>query len=110
MEYYHFIAIIFFLFAWSRAVLRFKDGKIGIQEFVSWTILWIGIGTIVILPQTVAFFSKIVGIQRPIDLFVYGSIIILFYLIFKIYVKLEGVERNITIMVRKEALRNVKHK
>jgi hypothetical protein len=34
------------------------------------------------------------------------SVVILFYLIFRLYVQLEGVKREITTLVRKEALEN----
>lgn len=106
MEYYAYIAIIFFLFAWSRALLRFRDGKINAHELIGWTILWVGLGIIVVLPATIAVLSTFIGIQRPIDVFVYGSIIVLFYLVFKAYVKIEGLERNLTTVVRKEAIEN----
>jgi small membrane protein len=108
MEYYAYIALIFFAFAWSRALLRFRDGKINANELVGWTILWVGLGIVVVLPQTIAILSKFIGIQRPIDVFVYGSIIVLFYLVFKAYVKIEGLERNLTTIVRKDAISNAR--
>lgn len=110
MEYYLIIAIAFFAFAWSRAVLRFKDGKINTTELMLWTALWWGLTIVVARPETIAALSKIIGIQRPIDVFVYGSIIVLFYLAFKIIVKIDQIEQDISRIVRKEALEKPKKK
>ena len=48
--------------------------------------------------------SDFLGIERGIDVAVYGSIIILFYLMFRIFVKLEMLEQEITKTVRNDAI------
>jgi len=110
MEPIQIIAVLFALFAYSRAILRFKDKKITGKEFLFWSIIWISIIIVALLPGVTSWFSNLFGIRRPIDLGIYASIIILFYLIFRMYVKLEGVEQDITKVVRNMAMKKEKRK
>ena len=104
MEAIQIIAILFALFAFSRTLIRFKKTDITIKEFIFWNIIWFGIIIVAVLPSTTSIIASLMGIGRGIDLVVYLSIIILFYLIFRMYVKMENVEREITKLVREEAI------
>jgi hypothetical protein len=106
MEIIQILGIIFALFALSRAYLRFKDNKLTKNEFVFWALIWFVVIIISIVPNISGLFSNILGIQRGMDLIIVISVVILFYLIFRLYVQLEGVKREITTLVRKEALEN----
>ena len=64
MQYYAIIATAFFLFAWSRAVLRFKDKKINISELSFWTVLWWGLAVVVVHPQIIAAVSGVLGTRE----------------------------------------------
>ena len=48
--------------------------------------------------------SSILGIARGADLIVYVSVVLLFYLIFRLYVKMEKIEQDVTKVVRKIAI------
>lgn len=98
------IVVAFALFAWSRAILRFKHGQINFAELGMWSLLWGGACAIVIWPQWAEPVANFLGIGRPIDVGIYASIVLLFYLIFKIYIKIEHVEREITQIVRNHAI------
>lgn len=104
MEIIQILGIIFALFALSRAYLRFKDNKLTKNEFVFWALIWFVVIIISIAPNVLGLFSQILGIQRGMDLIIVISVVILFYLIFRLYVQLEGVKREITALVRKVAL------
>lgn len=106
MEIIQILAIIFALFALSRAYLRFKDNRLTKNEFVFWALIWFVVIAIAIVPSILGIFSNILGIQRGMDLIMIISVVVLFYLIFRLYVQLEGVKREITALVRKEALEN----
>ncbi len=104
------IAIVFALFAWSRALLRLRDRKISPMEFTFWTVIWaVVIGTM-LLPKTAEFISLSLGVERPIDLAVFVSLLLLFYLIFRLYVKHEQKEQELTKLVREVAIRSPKRK
>lgn len=97
--------IIVALFAISRAVLRFKDKKISGQGLVFWVSLWILAVIFAFAPHGVSYLAELVGIQRGTDFIVYLSIIVLFYMFFRIYVKFEGIEQNITKLTREIAIK-----
>lgn len=108
MEVIQILAIVFALFAFSRAVLRFKDGHITAKEFFLWSFVWIAVIVVAVLPSTVDFVSKLFGVQSAIDLIVYVSIIMMFYLIFRLYVKIEKQEHAVSTLTRAVAIKQAK--
>ena len=91
-----------------RAILSFKKKRVTLKTFIFWMTLWIVVIIIAILPQITTLLSKILGIGRGVDVAVYFSIILLFFLIYKIMVRLEKIEHEITQLVSREALKNNK--
>ncbi|MEM4336804.1 MAG: DUF2304 family protein [Candidatus Woesearchaeota archaeon] len=102
------VVLLFSIFAISRAFLRYKDKKISFSNLALWCIVWAGAIVVVMLPQTSFFFANILGIQRGADFVVYISIIIIFYLLFKLYVKINSVEKEITEIIREIAIKKQK--
>ena len=98
------IAVVFVLFVSSRAFLRFKDKKISIAELLFWLCVWFSLIFVVFFPDLASKMANIIGIGRGADFILYFSIAMLFYLIFRLYVKLEETEREITILVRELAI------
>ena len=98
------IAVLFVLFVSSRAFLRFKDRKISVAELFFWLCIWSGLIVVVFLPDLASGLANIIGIGRGADFIIYFSIAMLFYLIFRLYVKLEETEREITVLVRESAI------
>ncbi|MBU1199372.1 MAG: DUF2304 family protein [Nanoarchaeota archaeon] len=108
MQIIQIIIIIFALFALSRAFLRFKDNKLTKTEFLFWAVLWVAIIIVSFLPSILNPLSQVFGIGRAVDVIIYISIIALFYLMFRLYVKIESMEKNMTGIVRKMAINNEK--
>ncbi len=77
-----------------------------ISEFLLWLIFWLTAEVAVWIPDLTTKVANILGIGRGADLVFYLSITLLFYLIFRIYVKIEKIERDITKVVREDALNN----
>jgi len=102
------LALVFSLFALSRVILRAKDKKITSGELIFWLSIWITLIIVVILPSIISKLALILGISRGTDVIIYGSVGVLFYLIFRLYVKLEETEREITTLVRENALEKKK--
>ena len=96
-------AIIFSLFALSRVFLRTRDKKLTIPEFAFWMFVWLGLIIAAFFPGLISRVAEIVGIGRGVDIIIYMSIGVLFYLIFRIYVKIEEIEQEITFVVRQIA-------
>ena len=91
-----------------KLVLDLKKGKITSSKFYLWALVWIALAVIVFFPKLVIFIANLVGIERARDLPIYVSIILLFYLLFKIGIKIEKVEQEITNLVKNLALKKAK--
>ena len=104
------LLIVFLIFALSRVVLRFRSGQIKATEFFFWSVLFISAIAVVTFPQETTNLANILGIGRGVDLVVYASIVTLFYLVFRIYVMIEDLRHEITLLVRKIALRQTQSK
>lgn len=98
---------IFVFFAISRVVLRFSEGKISTVALIGWIGIWSLAELVIWIPAITTVTAKILGIGRGADLIIYGSIVVLFYLVFRIYVKIEDLERQITQIVKTVALKKV---
>lgn len=99
------IGIIFALFALSRVFLRYKDKSIKAIEFFFWSVVWIGVIALALFPGIFTALSKFIGIGRGVDILLYFGMIILFYLIFRLYVKIENQKKELTLLVREFAVR-----
>jgi hypothetical protein len=104
-----FLVLLFALFAWSRALLRLRDKDISVGEFGFWTIIWMGTIFLALFPEILDKLSKVLGTDY-VNLILYSSIILLFYMIFRIYVKIDSHSKEITRLVREIAITNAKSK
>lgn len=100
------IIVLFLVFALSRVLLRFRGGQIKQGEFIFWGIIFLVAIFGISLPLEANRFANYLGIGRGVDLVVYVSIAILFYLVFRIYVMLQDIRREMSEVVRKFALEN----
>ena len=103
------LIIVFALFAVTRTVLQFKKGAVSRHWLLFWMLFWVGAGTVAALPQTADTLARIVGVGRGADVVIYLSLIVIFYLIFRLYVKIEQVESEITRLVRKLSMDELDH-
>lgn len=97
------LVILFSLFAISRAIIRFKQGEMSTSEFIFWVALWVVVDILSLIPDLASRISQLFGIERGADLAVYIGIILMFYLIFRLYVKIENVQHDLTRIVRELA-------
>ncbi len=104
------LGIIFALFALSRVLLRYKDKSIKAIEFFFWSIIWMGVILLALFPGLFTALSKFIGIGRGVDILLYFGMIILFYLIFRLYVKIESQKKELTLLVRELAVRKGEEK
>jgi small membrane protein len=102
------VASIFIVFAVSRVILRMKDHKLTFAELFFWLSVWACMIVVVFFPQVTEFFASLLGIGRGIDVIIYVSIALLFYLVFRLYIKIVELEREITLLVRELSLKNGK--
>jgi len=95
------IAGLIILIILSRVVLKYSKKEISRFEILFWVIFWIGILVVIIFPEITNFIANKVGIGRGADVAVYASILLIFYVIFKIYTRIDRIEKDMTKLVRK---------
>src|SRR3989344_1192983 len=98
------VVIVFCLFALSRVVLRWKDGQVSWREAAFWTAIWLAVIAAVFLQSQLRILGNLIDSRRPVDVLMYIIILLLFYLIFRMYVKLDRLGADITTLVRNQAL------
>ena len=100
------ILLAIIIFAISRVYLRFREGVLSRQATFFWLFIWIAGLVGVSLPQTTTRIAELFGVGRGVDIIVYISLALLFYLVFRIYVMIEDLRSEITFLVRQIALQN----
>src|SRR3989338_7089642 len=93
---------LFVAFALSRVLLRLRDHELGVRESFFWAVIWVGITLVVWIPATALWISRGLGLssREPIDTLVYMSIVVLFYLIYRINAQHERLEHELARLVR----------
>ena len=110
MDILEIIVIIFALFAFSRVLLRFKDNAISWRKFLFWTLIWIVLMVVTLLRRKLGFIADLTDIGDPFKVVAILSIIMLFYLVFRLYVQLDKTEQDITKLTREIAIKRTKNK
>lgn len=85
-------------------IVKLKRREIRAGQLWGWLILWLAAMAVVWQPQLTSRLADIVGIGRGADLVVYSALIVVFYLMFRLLMRLEKMEKNITELVRQAAL------
>jgi hypothetical protein len=98
------LLLLFFLFALLKVVGRFRAGDLSSVGMAGWIVFWVLATTVVLLPDSTSYLAKVVGINRGADLVVYVALVAIFFLVFKLMVKIEILNRDITKLTRKIAL------
>ncbi len=93
----------------SIFVRRAKDG-LGVRGTAFWILFWIGVDVVVLFPNSTTVLANKLGIGRGVDMVVYISILMIFFVLFRLNVKIEGINRQITKIVRKNAVDDGKKK
>ncbi len=100
------ILLVFIIFAITRVILRMREKVLSPRTSIFWIIIWLGALTGILLPATTQRIAMIFGVGRGVDVIVYISLALLFYLVFRIYVMIEDLRHEITFLVRQIALQN----
>jgi len=94
-----------------KTAIDFKKNKVALPSFLFWTILWLVIIVVAILPQVTGILDRLLlGKDRGLDAIIYFSILFIFFIIFKIIVRLKKLEQGITEIIRHLALKNPREK
>lgn len=101
---------VFALFAFTRTILQFKKGRLTFVWLLFWMLFWLGAVFVAVLPTTADMLAQFFGVGRGADVVIYLSLLVMFYLLFRVYVKIEQVETEITRLVRNRSIDEWKNK
>jgi len=101
--------LLFFLFSFyavGNVVKKRREGSASRRGVIFWLIFWLIADVAVIWPNSTTVLANAFGIGRGSDLVIYSSLALLFFLIFKLHIKIESINRDVTKVVRDRALRD----
>jgi len=101
------LIVVFALFALSRVFVKARSRSIPMVWALLWVFVWAAVLVVAFLPQTTDVVASVVGVGRGADLFVYLSIILLFYLVFRLFVKIESLQHELTKLVSELSIRDI---
>ncbi len=105
------IALIIVSFFLARLFWQKQKGQIKAGEFVFWLIFWLIAGFAIIFIKQIDNLVAGLGFSGSgIEVLIYLAVVVLFYLIFKIRIKLAKIEKDITNIVRGIAIKNKDNK
>ncbi len=93
------LLLMILIFGW-RLWNKYKARELGVVEFVSWLAFWLLAAVIVAAPDLSSYLAAVAGVGRGSDLVLYIGLVLAFWLIFRVYVRLEKFERDLTAVVR----------
>jgi hypothetical protein len=101
------VLICFSFFAMSRVVLRYRRGGMRMLQLGLWMLFWVGVVVVAVHPDTTGLFARWLGVGRGVDIAMYLSILMIFYLLFRSFARIEDLDRQLTRVVRADALREM---
>ena len=105
-----FFILLFVLGALTKVVAIFRRGQLRRGPLVVWTLLWLAIGGVALVSDLSTRLAHLVGVGRGADLVIYGSILVLFYAIFRLLIKQSYLEQEIADLAKSLAIREAEKK
>lgn len=105
------ISVISFFYI-LNSTLRFfrREKRHSFLKFITTVIVWLAILLISVFPKIFKYILSLLGLSGDINFIIFAGFIIVFILIFRLLSIIEGLERNITEIIRKEALKKLNEK
>jgi len=112
MSFLQILIIVFIIFVLGRVMTKYTKQDINFREWLTWSVFWLVVGVAAALPKTTDIIASKLGLAtgRGVDLAVYISIPVLFYIIFRLFAKIDRLEEDITKVVRHIALQDKSEK
>ncbi len=100
------LLVVFFAIATLVNIVQLKNkGTLGVKGTFFWILFWVGVSLVVMWPNSVQMIARVFGIGRGSDFVLYISVITLFFLVFRLHIKIENMNRDVTRVVREKALK-----
>lgn len=87
-------------------LMKLLSGKGSRRVALFWSMLWAGAGVAVAWPQLTTKIAASLGISRGTDLAMYFAVLFGFVGFYMMYVRIQRLDANLTLLVRKLAIEN----
>jgi hypothetical protein len=99
-------AFVIIIFMIIRLVSQKKERQVNSPEFAFWLLFWLSSGVAIIFIKHIDALVESLGFEaKGINVLLYVSVVLLFYLIFRLRIQLAKMESDITKVVRDIAIR-----
>lgn len=93
-----------------RTWIAYKRRDLSPLFSLAWVMFWVAGLALIFNQQLTVSVARKLGISRGVDLVIYISLIFIFYMIYRLLAGIESLERKITQIVRKTAIRDAQKK
>lgn len=100
---------LYFITTRSKAFFKKESGQT-IYKLLITIFVWTGVSFVIIFSSKVSSFTREIGFGENFNTLIFMTFVVVFIIIFKLLSVIERIERSITDMVRKEALKDLKIK
>lgn len=104
------VLLLFVAFAILKTAGRAVRRDITRAQLVFWCLVWLAIAAAALFPQWTVVVANRLGVGRGSDLVLYVAVALLLYVVFRLTVRMERIDRAMTKVVRKQALDNLDKK
>jgi hypothetical protein len=101
------VLICFAVFAMSRVLIRYRRGLMRMLHLELWLLFWVCVMVVALRPETTDLLANWLGVGRGVDTAMYLALLLIFYLLFRNFGKIEDLDRQLTKVVRANALREM---
>jgi hypothetical protein len=98
------LSVLFALVAIRRVVVRYRRGGALTLEFVMWFFIFSGLGVVVFIPHLTDRAAHWLGVSSGFNALTFLAIAGLLYSVYRLLSRVQTVERDITRLVRAQAL------
>lgn len=100
------VLVCFAAFGMSRVLIRFRRGGTRLSNLGLWFLFWVLVVIAALRPETTDLLASWMGVGRGVDTAMYLGFLVIFYLVFRAFAKLEDLDRQLTRVVRANALKD----
>lgn len=87
-----------------KAVAKFQKKEVHGKTVLIWSVFWLVVIFLIWQPNLTNYLAAFLQVTRGADAVFYLSLVVIFYILFRIATRLERIETDITTLVREIAL------
>ncbi|MCX6807247.1 MAG: DUF2304 family protein [Patescibacteria group bacterium] len=88
---------------------RHRTGELNRRGFIIWSLIWLFLGIFALFPETSSMVARVTGIKNSFSALTVTAFLVLFYLVFHGFRRMERMNRELTKIVRNHALLDIKN-